>query len=24
MTVSGTDLKAIWDRLAHFVQALWA
>lgn len=24
MTPSGNDLKAIWDRLAHFVQALWA
>ncbi len=24
MTISGNDLKAIWDRLGHFVQALWA
>jgi len=24
MTPSGNDLKAIWDRLAHFVEALWA
>lgn len=24
MTPSANDLKAIWDRLAHFVQALWA
>jgi hypothetical protein len=24
MTPTGTDLKAIWDRLAPFVQALWA
>ena len=23
MTISGNDLKAIWDRLAHFVRALW-
>lgn len=23
MTPSGNDLKAIWDRIAHFVQALW-
>lgn len=24
MTISGNDLKAIWDRLGHFVNALWA
>ena len=24
MTPTGTDLKAIWDRLSPFVQALWA
>lgn len=23
MTVSGTELKAIWDRLSHFVECLW-